>query len=177
MADLASRLVLTSADIASVGVDVVVSDASDGLVPPDGTASIIHRAAGPRLREALGKIGRCEPGTAVVTAGFDLPARLVIHAVGPAWRGGACGEASTLAACYRATLELALARDAETLAMPPIASGVLRYPPRPAALVAVRETCAILRRFPRPSRVLFCCAATADWSAYAHAVQQLYAHP
>jgi O-acetyl-ADP-ribose deacetylase len=125
-------------DITVEQVDAVVNAANRGLRGGGGVDGAIHRAAGAeRLQAACRAIGDCPPGHAVVTDGFDLPARFIIHTVGPVWRGGAAGEPETLAACYRNTLALAEELGARSVAFPAISTGIYGYPLGQAAEVAV----------------------------------------
>ncbi len=125
-------------DITAERVDAVVNAANRRLLGGGGVDGAIHRAAGAgRLRAACRAIGECPPGQAVVTDGFDLPARFIIHTVGPVWRGGTAGEPSTLAACYRNALALADEVGASSIAFPAISTGVYGYPSGRAADVAV----------------------------------------
>jgi O-acetyl-ADP-ribose deacetylase (regulator of RNase III) len=125
-------------DITAEQVDAVVNAANRRLLGGGGVDGAIHRAAGTdRLQAACRAIGECPPGHAVVTDGFDLPARFIIHTVGPFWGGGAAGEAETLAACYRNALRVADEVGARSVAFPAIATGVYGYPPGQAAEVAV----------------------------------------
>jgi len=132
------RLEAVQDDITRQLVDAVVNAANSGLRGGGGVDGAIHRAAGTeRLQAACRIIGVCPPGQAVVTDGFDLPARYIIHTVGPVWRGGEAGEPETLASCYRSVLAVADDVAARTLAVPAIATGVYGYPPSEAAHVAV----------------------------------------
>jgi len=132
------RLEAVRDDITRQAVDAVVNAANRGLRGGGGVDGAIHRAAGAeRLQAACRVIGACPPGQAVVTDGFDLPARFIIHTVGPVWRGGAAGEPETLASCYRSVLAVADDIGARSLAFPAIATGVYGYPPSEAAQVAV----------------------------------------
>jgi O-acetyl-ADP-ribose deacetylase (regulator of RNase III) len=125
-------------DITTEQVDAVVNAANRGLLGGGGVDGAIHRAAGAeRLRAACRAIGECPPGQAVVTDGFDLPARFIIHTVGPVWRGGDAGEPETLASCYRSALAAADAVGARTLAFPAISTGIYGYPSEQAAEVAL----------------------------------------
>jgi O-acetyl-ADP-ribose deacetylase (regulator of RNase III) len=125
-------------DITIERVDAVVNAANSSLAGGGGVDGAIHRAAGAeRLRAACRAIGQCPPGEAVVTDGFDLTARFIIHTVGPIWHGGAAGEPETLAACYRSALAVADAVGARSVAFPAISTGVYGYPPGQAAEVAV----------------------------------------
>jgi O-acetyl-ADP-ribose deacetylase (regulator of RNase III) len=125
-------------DITVEQVDAVVNAANSGLSGGGGVDGAIHRAAGAeRLQAACRAIGGCPPGRAVVTDGFDLPARFIIHTVGPVWRGGTAGEAETLAACYRSVLALADDVGARSVAFPAISTGIYGFPSGQAAEIAV----------------------------------------
>jgi O-acetyl-ADP-ribose deacetylase len=135
---VAPLLQAAQGDITAERVDAVVNAANRGLRGGGGVDGAIHRAAGAeRLQAACRAIGECPPGHAVVTDGFDLPARFVIHTVGPVWRGGAAGEPETLAACYRNALRVADQVGARSIAFPAISTGVYGYPLGLAAEVAV----------------------------------------
>jgi O-acetyl-ADP-ribose deacetylase len=132
------RLEAAAGDITTERVDAIVNAANRQLRGGGGVDGAIHRAAGAdRLQAACRAIGGCPPGNAVVTDGFDLPARFVIHAVGPVWHGGDAGEAETLASCYRSSLSAADAVGARSIAFPAISTGVYGYPPEQAAEVAI----------------------------------------
>ncbi len=126
-------------DITKQHVDVIVTAANESLLGGGGVDGAIHRAAGPRLAEAGGALGPCEPGDAVATPAFDLvpPVRHIVHTVGPVWEGGRSGEAEILADCYRRGLQLADALGARSIAFPAIATGVYGFPPDQAATIAV----------------------------------------
>lgn len=128
------------ADITTLDVDAIVNAANDQLAPGGGVCGAIHRAAGPELAEACARIGPCPVGDARVTPGFNLPARLVIHAVGPRWLGGDQGEPEHLASAYRAIFRLAQESRVRTLAIPAISTGIFGYPLQPATAIAVRVT-------------------------------------
>jgi O-acetyl-ADP-ribose deacetylase (regulator of RNase III) len=150
---VAPRLEAAQGDITAETVDAVVNAANSGLRGGGGVDGAIHRAAGyERLQAACRAIGGCQPGQAVVTPGFDLQARYIIHTVGPVWRGGQAGEPETLAACYRHSLAVADEVGATSIAFPAISTGVYGYPPELAAAVAVTtvgaaETAVSLVRF------------------------------
>lgn len=131
------------ADITTLTVDAIVNAANEGLVQGGGVCGAIFRAAGPAaLAEACARVGPCPTGQARLTPGFALPARWVIHAVGPVWRGGGAGEPALLAACYRASLALLRAAGGRSIAFPAISTGIFGYPPDQAtriAVAAVRE--------------------------------------
>jgi O-acetyl-ADP-ribose deacetylase (regulator of RNase III) len=126
------------ADITTLVVDAVVNAANTALAPGGGVCGAIHRAAGPELARACAAIGGCAVGDARITPGFNLPARYVIHAVGPVWRGGASGEPDQLAGAYEASLRLARDHGCRTIAFPAISTGVFGYPLAEATAVAVR---------------------------------------
>jgi O-acetyl-ADP-ribose deacetylase (regulator of RNase III) len=135
---VAPRLEATHGDITEQRVDAVVNAANRNLMGGGGVDGAIHRAAGAdRLHAACRAIGECPPGHAVVTDGFDLPARFIIHTVGPVWRGGRNGEAEILADCYRSALAVADEIGARSVAFPAISTGIYGYPPDEAAAVAV----------------------------------------
>jgi O-acetyl-ADP-ribose deacetylase len=132
------RLEAAQGDITVEQVDVVVNAANPQLAGGGGVDGAIHRAAGAaQLHAACRAIGGCPPGQAVVTDGFELPARFIIHTVGPVWHGGTAGEPETLASCYRAALTLADEAGAQSVAFPAISTGVYGYPPDLAAALAV----------------------------------------
>lgn len=149
------------ADITTLEVDAIVNAANETLLGGGGVDGAIHRAAGPGLLAACRALPetapdvRCPTGEARITAGFALPARHVIHTVGPVWRGGGDGEPRQLAACYRDSLRLAGNHGIDSIAFPAISCGIYGYPPQAAVAIAVDEA----RRWagPRPLQLVFCC--------------------
>jgi O-acetyl-ADP-ribose deacetylase (regulator of RNase III) len=135
-------------DITQQRVDAIVNAANESLLGGGGVDGAIHRAAGPRLLEATRKIGGCPTGEARITPGFDLPARYVIHTVGPIWHGGTRSEDQYLARCYRNAMRLAHEHDVRSIAFPSISTGVYRFPLRLAADIAWFELQEAALRYP-----------------------------
>jgi len=139
-----SRMRLVAGDITRLAVDAIVNAANSSLLGGGGVDGAIHRAAGPGLVAECRGLGGCPTGEARITSGHRLPARHVIHTVGPVWQGGARGEANLLAACYRNSLSLAVAHGVRSIAFPAISCGRYGYPVQQAADIAVRQTAAFL---------------------------------
>jgi O-acetyl-ADP-ribose deacetylase (regulator of RNase III) len=158
------RLVVT--DITTLDVDAIVTSANEALCGGHGVDGAVHRAAGPGLIEDCRKLGICNPGEAKITGGHRLPARFIIHTVGPVWEGGEYGEADTLRACYRASLAIAADRAFDTIAFPCIATGVYDYPRDQAGAIAVETVREWLASHAQPREVIFCCYEVEDAEHY-----------
>lgn len=144
-------------DITTLQVDAIVNAANSTLLGGGGVDGAIHRAAGEGLLEECRKLGGCDTGDAKITSGHHLPAKHVIHTVGPVWRDGKHNEDSLLAACYRNCLKLAVAHQIQSIAFPAISTGAYRFPADRAANVAMREVTAHLSKHQVPQKVIFAC--------------------
>lgn len=163
------RLAIIEGDITRIRVDAIVNAANETLLGGGGVDGAIHQAAGPQLQEECRTLGGCAAGEARITAGYALPARHVIHTVGPVWRGGQHGEAEILASCYRNSLALASSRRLRTVAFPAISCGIFGYPADQAARIAVGESLRFLREDNGIDRVLLVCLGDEIHDAYRRA--------
>ena len=169
-----ARLEICVADITTLALDAIVNAANRTLLGGGGVDGAIHRAAGPELLTECRTLGGCETGGAKMTRGYRLPAKHVIHAVGPVWSGGGKGEEELLASCYRTALDLVAEYRLASLAFPAISTGVYRFPPDRAARIAVGTVAAELASAPRGiGRVVFCCFAQAAADYHIAALTEL----
>ena len=167
-----SRIQIVHGDITKLDVDAIVNAANSTLLGGGGVDGAIHRAAGTELLAECRALGGCEPGKAKITRGYRLPARFVIHTVGPIWRGGKRDEARILANCYRNSLQLAVENEVKTIAFPAISCGAYGYPIEQAAQIALETTREFLAATQNIHRVIFVLWGDDVYNAYREALQK-----
>jgi len=160
------RIRIVRGDITKLSVDAIVNAANEALRPGGGVDGAIRRAAGPELNEACRKLGGCPTGQARITPGFRLPAKYVIHTVGPIYQGGSRHEAELLRSCYINSLRLAEEHQVRSIAFPCISTGVYGYPKPEACTIAVEATLDWLGEHALPEEVIFCCFEEEDYRLY-----------
>jgi O-acetyl-ADP-ribose deacetylase (regulator of RNase III) len=151
-----NRIELIKGNITTLQVDAIVNAANTTLLGGGGVDGAIHRAAGAELLAECRTLNGCATGDAKITKGYNLPAKYVIHTVGPVWHGGKSGEAEKLASCYRRSLEIAVANNLKTIAFPNISTGVYGYPKPEAAVIAIEEVTRFLFNHSEIDKVIFC---------------------
>jgi O-acetyl-ADP-ribose deacetylase (regulator of RNase III) len=161
-----NRISVRETEITKLAVDAIVNAANESLLGGGGVDGAIHRAAGPELLEECRALGGCPTGQAKITKGYKLPAKFVIHTVGPVWHGGSRNEPELLASCYRNSLALATAYSIKTIAFPAISCGIFGYPIDQAVRIAVHETVASLEENLLPEKVIFACFGREIYDAY-----------
>ncbi len=167
------RMIVAEGDITRLEVDAIVNAANTSLLGGGGVDGSIHSAAGPELLEECRGLGGCETGNAKITKGYGLPAKWVIHAVGPVWTGGTLGEDGLLASCYRRAIDLALENGIRSIAYPAISTGVYRFPIDRAAGIAVGTVADALAAAPAIERVVFACFGEKSTEAHREALLEI----
>jgi O-acetyl-ADP-ribose deacetylase (regulator of RNase III) len=169
----AARLEVITADITTLSVDAIVNAANTSLLGGGGVDGAIHRAAGPELLVECRTLGGCATGGAKITKGYRLPAKHVIHAVGPVWNGGGHGEDALLASCYLTAIALCCANNLASIAFPAISTGVYRFPADRAAGISVKTVTEALPSAPSLTRVVFCCFSADSARLHEQAMSRL----
>lgn len=168
---------LVKADITTLDVDGIVNAANSSLLGGGGVDGAIHRKAGPQLLEECRKLNGCPTGNAKITAGYNLPARFIIHTVGPVWNGGNSNEKTLLASCYQTSLKLASDFKLESVAFPNISTGVYHFPKDLAAEIAISEVKKFISSSPFPSRIIFVCFDDENFSIYKNKLNLKFSSP
>jgi O-acetyl-ADP-ribose deacetylase (regulator of RNase III) len=166
------KITAVRSDITTLAVDAVVNAANSTLLGGGGVDGAIHYAAGPELLEECRRLGGCPTGEARLTRGYRLPARWIIHTVGPVWKGGIRGEPALLAACYQSSLRLAADKQLRTVAFPAISTGAYAYPLKLATEVAVASVRGFLAGYPDFDEIVFCCYSGEAFATYERALSK-----
>lgn len=168
-----NRIQVVKADITTLAVDAVVNAANNSLLGGGGVDGAIHRAAGPGLLEECERLNGCATGEAKITGAYNLPAKHVIHTVGPIWRGGTHREAEKLASCYKKCFELVRQHGLRSIAFPSISTGAYGFPLKEAATIALRETLSELKRNPSLNQVIFACFDQTTMQIYLKGINKI----
>ena len=163
---ISEKIMVVEGDITKQQGDAIVNAANSTLLGGGGVDGAIHEAAGPRLSEECRTLGGCPTGQARITKGYNLPAKWVIHTVGPVWRGGGKGEDELLASCYRTSLELAVEKGVRTIAFPAISTGAYGFPIERATAIAVSEVRSFLEKNSSLEKVIFVCFGKQAYECY-----------
>lgn len=166
------RIEILRGDITELRVDAIVNAANTSLLGGGGVDGAIHRAAGPELLEFNRKLGGCSTGEAKISPGFKLPAKYIIHTVGPVWNGGKCNEDKLLANCYKNSLKLAVENKIKTIAFPAISTGIYRFPLERATKIAVGEVKKFLEKNESIEKVIFVCFDEETYGIYKKILQK-----
>ena len=170
---LRDRIEIVEGDITAMEVDAIVNAANTSLLGGGGVDGAIHRAAGPELLAETRKIGGCPTGEARVSKGYKIPAKWVIHTVGPVWSGGSRNEDLLLGNCYKNSLHAAVGIGAETIAFPSISTGVYRFPLEKATNIALKETVNFLSNNNSVKRIIFVCFGSKAYKIYQDAIKRM----